>query len=315
MGFMGAVHATAYKSLPGVSVSGYCGTYRKGAGNFEKAGEELDLSDARQFPSWRELVADPSIDVVDICLPSDLHVEVAETALKNGKHVLCEKPLALSEEGCERLLRVASESGRVFMVGQVLRFWPEYVYLQKWARSGEFGRVRSAVFTRRAGVPAWSSWLTDDARSGGAVVDLLVHDIDQILLLMGQPERVTAKSMGGEDSVAASFLYPSRSLEVRLQGGWFAAGSTLQMSFQVRAERGLLEFAADGLWLSDANGKRERIEVAAVDGFADEVAYFVECCKNGARPERCLPEESATAVKVALRVKESRAKEGEQVAC
>ncbi|MGH9610647.1 MAG: Gfo/Idh/MocA family protein, partial [Bryobacteraceae bacterium] len=201
-------------------------------------------------------------------------------------------------------------------IGHVLRFWPEYEALADFVKSARYGRVLSATFTRSCGLPDWSAWLQVEERSGGAVVDLLIHDIDQALALFGIPERVSAKKLGDNDALTATLIYPDGP-EVRVQGGWFPAGTPLSMGFQVRAERAELHFGPDGLSLnasgsiSNPSGERKQPE----EIYRKELAYFLECCETGASPARCPPEESATALKLALLMKESRAKEGERIKC
>lgn len=212
------------------------------------------------------------------------------------------------------MIGAAEKSRRILMIGQVLRFWPEYMRLRDFVKSGEYGAVRSATFVRRCGIPEWSRWLPEERRSGGAVLDLLVHDIDQVLLLFGMPDGVAAKSMGGPDAVMGTFLYPDKT-EVRVQGGWFDAGIPFSMSFQVRAQRGELELRPDGLVLSDASGRRQQVETTGRDAYESQAAYFVECCEKNQAPERCRPEESAQAVEIALALKASRARGGEQIRC
>jgi predicted dehydrogenase len=200
------------------------------------------------------------------------------------------------------------------MIAHVLRFWPEYRKLQEFVKNGDHGSVRSATLIRRCGIPDWSRWLTNEGESGGAILDLLIHDIDQILLLFGVPDRVAAKSMGGPDTVSATFIYPSN-IEVRLQGGWFDPGVPFSMTFQVRADRGLLELTPDGLMLSDLAGNRHKVDAGSEDPYAAELAYYVQCCSDGTPPLRCPPAESAKAVELALLLKQSRQQEGAQLKC
>ena len=319
---MGAVHLSAYSKITGVSVAAVCagrskdftGDLSQVGGNLAREPFAFDFSAVRKYADWRELVADPHIDVVDICLPTDLHAEVTVAALGNGKHVLCEKPMALTIPECERMMAAAAGGDRLLMIGQVLRFWPEYEELQKFVQSGEYGPIRSATFVRRSGLPDWSRWLTDESRSGGAVLDLLLHDIDQAALLFGMPQRVAAKSMGDPDTLMATLIYPGGP-EVRIQGGWFAPGMPFSMSFQVRADRAELEWTPAGLFLSDATGQRRKLAVSSADAYESELAYFLACCHNGEQPRRCMPFESAQAVGLALLLKQSRAKGGEQLQC
>jgi predicted dehydrogenase len=145
-------------------------------------------------------------------------------------------------------------------------------------------------------------------------MDLLIHDIDQALLLCGMPDRVSAKKLGDGDGLMATLIYPGGP-EVRIQGGWFQPGMPLKMTFQAVAERAQMDFSQDGLFLSDSSGQRTKVEPTGPDGYQAEVAYFVECCRTQAEPLRCTPRASADAVKVALRLKQSRSLDGEQIKC
>lgn len=319
---MGVTHLNAYSKIPGVEIAAVCSEDpQKLAGDLTKVGGNLpgqagmhDFSALHKYRDWRTFTQDPEIDIVDICLPTDLHPEVAIAALSAGKHVLCEKPMALTLEDCNRMIAASVEHRRILMIGQVLRFWPEYQYLRSFVNSGQYGRIRSATFVRRCGLPDWSRWLPDDARSGGAVLDLLLHDVDQALDLFGLPQRVAAKGIGGPDTIMATLIYRGGP-EVRVQGGWFAPGTPLSMSFEVRAERAELEWTSEGLMLTDAGGQRNQVKAEGSDGYQAEVRYFVECCRTGAQPVRCPPEASAQAVKIALLMKQSRAADGQQLAC
>jgi predicted dehydrogenase len=319
---MGITHADAFSKLPGVELAAVCSTNERVlagdlssvGGNLDRSPAKLDFTALAKYQDWRELIADVNVDAVDICLPTDLHRTVVTAALEAGKHVLCEKPMALSNADCEAMLDAAGRARRVLMIAQVLRFWPEYRELHRFVKDRDNGRVLQATFTRSCGLPDWSRWLPVEARSGGAVLDLLVHDIDQILLLFGLPHKVAAKSLGGPDTISSTFLYPGGP-EVRLQGGWFDPKTPFSMGFQVRTERAELELSAEGLFLSNAAGKREKIQPQGQDAYETELAYFVDCCRNNRQPELCPPRESAAAVNVALLLKQSRTNGGEQLQC
>jgi predicted dehydrogenase len=322
LGFMGVTHIAGYAKIPGVQVSAVCtenpavlaGDLSKVGGNIEIDFSLVDISAAKKYTRWQDLIADAAVDVVDICLPTDLHLAVATAALAAGKHVFCEKPMALTETDCESMIEAADKAKRTLMIGQVLRFWPEYVALQEFGASKKYGALRSATFVRQVGLPDWSKWLAVEERSGGATMDLLIHDIDQALLLCGMPERVSAKKLGDGDGIMATLIYPGGP-EVRIQGGWFQPGMPLNMTFQAVAERGQMEFLPEGLFLSDTAGQREKLEPSGPDGYQAEVAYFIECCRTQTEPLRCTPRASAQAVQVALRLKQSRSLNGEQIKC
>lgn len=319
---MGATHATALTTQGGGELTAVCasddrrlqGDLSGVGGNLGATFGQLDFSAVKKYRDWRDLVADKELDIVDICLPTEFHAPVALAAFESGKHVFCEKPMALTEDDCRAMIAASRRASRLLMIGQVLRFFPQYKRLKDAVINGEWGAIRSATFTRRCGIPQWSKWLTDEARSGGALIDLMVHDVDQALWLFGLPDRVAAKSIGEPDTVMATLIYPSGP-EVRIQGGWFAPETPFSMAYQARFDRALLDMTLDGVTLSDAEGKSTKLELPGGDPYSEQLRYFLRCCETNEEPALCRPQESANAVKVALLLKESRASGGEQLKC
>jgi predicted dehydrogenase len=197
-------------------------------------------------------------------------------------------------------------------VAQVLRFWPEYVALRRFIQAGGRGAIREAAFFRRCGVPEWSAWLSDETRSGGAILDLLVHDIDQALHLFGIPDSVSAGSLGPVDTLDASFYYRDGT-SVSIQGGWYPGGEPFAMGFRVSTDQGGLELK-DGV-LSSKTNQWSNIGSPPGDAYQAELSYFIDCCCAGSRPVECLPLESARAVKLALLLVESRRQGGTKLPC
>ena len=152
-----------------------------------------------------------------------MHAAVAIEAMRAGKHVLVEKPMALDGRSADQMVAEAQKSGRVLMTAQVLRFFPEYVALRGAVTQGQLGLVRSAVFRRRCAAPAWGRWLKDPEKSGGGVFDLLIHDIDIALHLFGAPESLSATGYedysNGIDVIHAEMFY-SHGGVVLISGGW-----------------------------------------------------------------------------------------------
>lgn len=320
LGFMGGTHVNAFWAMDNVEIAAVAspnqkalqGDLRRTGGNLGRESGLFDFSSVKKFTDWRELLADPTLDAVDICLPTYLHLEATVLALQAGKHVLVEKPIALNAAQCDAILDAANRSTRVFMVAQVLRFWPEYRALRKLLQTTA-GPVREATFLRRCSLPDWSAWLSDESRSGGAVIDLLVHDIDQALDLFGLPDAVEARSLGPIDTLDATLHYRD-GFSVSIQGGWYPAGTAFAMGFRVSGENGGLELK-DGVLAAKTREEWHATPTPPGDGYVAELSYFIECCKNGSPPERCLPVESARAVKLALLLKESRSQGGTKLPC
>lgn len=320
LGFMGATHTRAAGKLYNIRLAAVVepvekkltGDLRDVGGNLGATFGVMDFSQVSKYRRFEEALADPTIDAVDICLPTDLHASMAIAALRAGKHVLVEKPMALSEASTDEMLSEAGESGKILMVGQVLRFLPAYAEAARIIRNGDLGRIQMSWFRRHCARPSWGGWLTDAARSGGGIFDLLIHDVDFSIWLFGEPESVFAASppgTGQDGLIAATFRYAS-SGPVVIEGGWHARGPyPFSMSFTIAGEKGTLEYSSAGrpLTLSRAGADApEVVQLPETDGFEQELHYFADCVASNRQPERCPPHESATAVKVALRMLEAK---------
>jgi predicted dehydrogenase len=331
LGFMGSTHLHALQHVPGIQLAAIvsCDPAKR-AGDLTGVGGNLPkettlgqfhFGGVRKYSRVEEAIEDPDIDAIDICLPSDRHAPVAIAALRAGKHVLVEKPLALDGESADAVVMEAERSGRILMVGHVLRFIPAYQRAAEVLRAGTLGVVRSGFFRRRCGAPTWSRWLTDSARSGGAVLDLLIHDIDFCLHVFGKPPLVNAvgsvEMERGIDWIEARLLYNDFG-PVIVTGGWHHPKSyPFSMEFTVVSDSGTLEYGSDGrpLRLYDASGSVEAVETPDHNPWAAELSYFAECVRDGRQPDLCAPRESARAVKVARLLMRSREREGEDMLC
>jgi predicted dehydrogenase len=239
--------------------------------------------------------------------------------LRAGKHVLVEKPMALTGQQADELIAEAGRSGRILMVAQVLRFWPDYVALRE--ALGSLGTVRTALFRRRCAAPAWSKWITDPGKSGGGVFDLLIHDADMCIHLFGLPEAVSATGheddATGIDFICAQLHYANLP-SVTITGGWHhPKGYPFSMEYTVQADRGTIEYSSAGrpatLYRSD--GTSEALPLSSGGGFEGELRYFVDCCRERRPPKLCPPAESAAAVKLMLAMVEARKHKGDKIPC
>jgi predicted dehydrogenase len=317
-GFMGGVHLAAIKRIEGATVTAVASRTRPAPdapprGNLEHVESSSLSPDINWYSDWRELLLDPNIDAVDICLPTYLHKEVALSALARGKHVLCEKPMAMTAADCDEILEAANRSGRIFMVGHVLRFMYPYSYAASFVSSIDHGSVQDCTMKRRAGYPRWSDWLSKEECSGGAILDLLIHDIDMVLKLFGQPIAVSAVSDGDIDTINGVLHYPG-GLKVQIQGGWYAPDVPFSAGFQIAGDDAALVFEDGKLWLN-RSGEKQPVDVPEHREYLEQIRYFVECCRTHTIPERCLPVESAQAVRLANLLKVSRDKGGMKISC
>ena len=312
---MGSVHARAWgKRLAAVCSSDprkLSGDLSAVRGNLEGAGGTLDFSGVKAYSEIGPVLADPDIDAVDLCLPTDLHETVATQALRAGKHVLVEKPIAPNGAAARRMIAEATRHGRVLMAAQVLRFMPEYTALR--GALPKLGGVRRAEFHRRCSAPGWGGWLLDPARSGGGIFDLLIHDVDMCLHLFGAPSSVAATGLG--ELIRAQLFYRDGMI-ADVSGGWEpAAAYPFRMEYRVSGEGGVIEYSSAGRVPTLYTAEEQALSMECRDGYAAEIGYFSECCEGGRKPDLCPPEESAQAVDLIRLLLEARYRHGEKIPC
>ncbi len=191
-GFMARTHAAVYAEAGDrAQVRVVCA---RSADDARPLAESLG---AEVVTDWDAAIAAAGVDAVDICLPTPLHRPVAERALAAGRHVLLEKPMALTLEDADAIGAAAGASEATLMVGHVLRFLPEVVELRRVLATGELGRPLAATALRLSTPPDWNEWMLDPDRSGGTLVDLMVHDFDLAGALLGPARRVHARASAG----------------------------------------------------------------------------------------------------------------------
>ncbi len=326
LGFMGATHIRALDGIEGVTLAAISssdpkklsGDLSSVGGNLGEGFATLDFSQVAKHTRWEAILEDRSIDAVDICLPTHLHAPATEAALRAGKHVLVEKPMALDFATANGLVTLAKQQGKILMAAQVLRFFPMYRQMADLIRSGALGPVRAATFRRRCAAPPWAAWMQDKSVSGGGVFDLLIHDVDMALHLFGAPSAVSATGREAlashVDTIDAQLYYEGLD-SVTIAGGWHHGLFPFSMEYTIVADGGTIEY-------SSASGKDPQVyrpgqdaepltPPAPVDGYQEEIRYFVECCAKGIEPVYCSPAESALAVKVTRLMSEARRQKGE----
>ena len=324
LGFMGSTHLQAYQRIPNAEITAVASSdERKLAGdlssiegNLDRPGQAMDFGSAARYRTAQQMFADPNVEAVDLCVPSDLHAALAQAALDAGKHVLVEKPMALSGQECDAMVATSHKCNKVLMVAQVIRFWPDYVAARNLIQSGELGAVKAAVFRRKCAAPAWGKWMHDRSRSGGGVFDLLIHDFDFCLYAFGRPTAVQARGIeemeSGIDVVYARLDYESP-VEVFVSGGWHHPQSyPFSMEFSIVCEGGTLDFHSSlrRLTLYRSDGTTEEPTLPETEGFQAELEAFVHACETGKPPEDCRPEESALATRMTLAMRTSRERGG-----
>ena len=309
IGFMGMMHYLGYRQVRGAKVAAIstrdrkklAGDWRGIQGNFGPPGERMDLGDVKGYADWQELIADPTIDLVDVCLPPALHEELTIAALAAGKHVLVEKPLALDSAAGKRMSKAAQRAGKLLMVAHVLPFFPEFTFARQCIASGKYGRMLGGHFTRIISEPSWIPDFFNPRTVGGPVIDLHIHDAHFIRLTCGMPESVFSTGRlrdGMVEFFTSQFLYPDNALAVSATSGVLAQqGRSFRHAFEIYLEGATLSFDScmlDGkavtstpLTLLGAKGKVTRPQPKAADAFAAELSEATRAVATG-RPSELL---------------------------
>lgn len=279
--------------------------------------EQLECfgDDVRKYTSVAEMLEKEQgkLDYVDICVPTYLHSEIAIQAMEAGFHVLSEKPMARTVEQAEAMVEASKRTGKTLMIGHCCRFYSVPDLIRETIASGELGKVRSAEFYREGGSKkpmGWNNWFRDGKLSGGAMLDLHIHDVDVIREFLGVPKAVSAVASSvitkdGYDAMSVNYVYEdgvfahalcdwtiandkfnTRTVRVNFENGYIFGDRT-------KDRMALMKVHEDGTVTDYTNEM-------SFNAHKNEIVYFVDCLENGKFPDRCPPEQSVEAVKIVM---------------
>ncbi len=305
IGFMGMIHYLAYQKIRGAKVRAICeqdtkrlaGDWRSIQGNFGPRGRKMNLKGIARHAELDDLLADPNVEMIDICLPPSWHADIAIAALKAGKHVFCEKPIALSVADAKRMVAAARRAGKQLLIGHVLPFFPEYHFAYKAIATGKYGKFLGGYFKRIISDPTWLSDYYNPAITGGPMLDLHIHDAHFIRLVCGMPTAVqTVGSMRGEvvERFSTQFRFDDPGLVVTAACGVIdQQGRPFTHAYEIYLERAtlLFDYAAIGKGLDAhtpltvlTNGGRVlRPKLGSgdpIDGFVAELTEVVRAVRT-----------------------------------
>jgi predicted dehydrogenase len=261
-----------------------------------------------------EAVRSDEVDAVCICTPTDTHVEIAAAAMRNGKHVLVEKPVSLRASDVDQLADVALKTKRLCMPAHCMRFWPGWPFLRDIIENATYGALRSAAFRRIAATPDWNdAFYLDRSKSGGALFDLHIHDVDFILWCFGEPHHIECE--GSIDHMTTRYAYDLQDMSahgtgmnappITAEGGWLGAGTPFSMHYHVELEHATIDFVHDRepSVILTRGGSSEPVHFPAGSAYELQAAHFVEAVAghaalavtlaDAARVIRCLEREAS----------------------
>ena len=300
VGGISGAHIPAWQSMEDVELVALCDV---------RPEQMTRYPELRQYTDMDDMLAKEQLDILDICLPTYLHADAAVKAMERGIHVLSEKPVSLKTEDVHRLYETAKRNNVRFMVAQVLRFWPEYVYLKEIYDSGRYGKLLSGRMARLGHMPGWSwdNWMKDESRSGLVPFDLHIHDLDFMVYTFGKPKQVSSFRARRPDQDVFTAVYQFDGFYVDSEATWYAAPYPFHATYRFQFEKALIVldgaltvYEVDGktFTVGADGGETGGIELPPTNAYANEIRYFADCVKAGRDAERVKEEELATVVKI-----------------
>lgn len=277
-----------------------------------------DFSIAHTFTDYRDLLARPDIEAVSVCVPNHLHKEVTIAALQAGKHVLCEKPMAMTVQEAKDMLQASQKAGKILMLGFNNRFRSDVQRLKKAIDRGELGEIYYAKtgYIRRRGTPF--GWFTVKEESGGGpVIDLGVHVIDMTRYLMGNPKPVSVMAAtyqkfghytlmdtdawcssdvkegrrSGEEfdveDLATALIRFDNGATIVVEASWASnIGERDSVYASLCGDKAGAQLTPELTVFSEQDGMLtdKKINTVAKNSHAEEVKHFVACVKDGTTP-------------------------------
>ena len=284
--------------------------YAQTSTNLGGSSTDLDLSAYRLYKDAAELFEKEKLDFVITALPTYIHEKIAVMAMEHGINVFSEKPMALNLAQGENMLHTARKNNVKLMIGQCVRYFPEYAMLKELIDSKKYGNVIRADFSRISPVVTWSwqDWMLDEAKSGGAALDMHVHDVDFINWAFGAPRAVTSSATNHKskhETISTVYHYDNNMLVTAI-GDWGMPGCfPFTPGFTVRFEKATVVLTAEGVKLYPEEGQPSIIEVPADNGYVEEIVDFINCIREGKESAINPPEASLLSLKIALAEKVS----------
>jgi predicted dehydrogenase len=305
-GYIGSIHAQALKKSKNLELAAFV---NRGIQKGEKAAKEFGVP---FYTDAEEMIKKENPDILDICLPTSLHERFTLLGAAYKKHVICEKPLALSSSSCRKISKACAAAGVKLMTAQVLRWFPEYRKIKELLP--KLGDLHGVYCNRLAQHPNWTTWHRDPAISGGGLFDLHLHDIDFLYSVFGEVDHVYAvgwKSPTGCWNQVMSTLVFKNGVKAVSEGCCEMIGDyPFSAAFRAVGDNGTLDYklsagfnienlgaAANTLTYFEKNKKPKVVNRKTQDCFQAELEAFAKAVeKNENVP--ISPEESIYCIQI-----------------
>ncbi|RKY86491.1 gfo/Idh/MocA family oxidoreductase [candidate division KSB1 bacterium] len=291
-GFTGEVHADCFSRIKEAKL------YSVFSIDTEKAEFFAKKYNAKLCSSIEELLNNEKISVVDICAPTPFHKTIALNAIKKGKDVICEKPISLTVEDAELMINTAEKNGKKLFIAHVLRFFPEYLKTKEIVDSGRLGSIGTVRMTRAAGIPSgYDNWYIDRNKSGGVLIDLLIHDFDFLRWCFGDVKRIYAKNIGKgrrlKIDYALVLMRFQNGVIAHLEGSWAHKPGSFFTKIEIAGNNGLLTFDSRSSVPVQISINKQEDNVKDViipespvkkSPYLLELEHFIDCLENDREP-------------------------------
>jgi predicted dehydrogenase len=308
---MGRIHAAAWRNI-GAELVGCTSAHPA------QTADLAELYGITVFGSYPELIQ--HVDIVDICTPTHLHKAMVTEAATASKHVVCEKPLALTLQDANAMIEACAAAGVRFFVGMVVRFFPQYRTARELVNLGRIGHLGVLRLKRVAYMPTKpvDNWYIDETRSGGLVIDLMTHDFDYARWIAGDVERVFARgkqeTSGPVRYVQAIIRFKSGALAL-VEGGWAYPPGVFRTAIDISGTEGLIEWTSDQPLpvqtyfpkaLNSAESVGLPIAELTEDPYTSEIRHAFDAIRTGS-PFDVTPLDALEALRIGLAVQDSLA--------
>ncbi|MHB0999094.1 MAG: Gfo/Idh/MocA family protein [Armatimonadota bacterium] len=302
-GGLGGVHGRAFAKMPNAEPVAVMDVNKEAA---ERLASSLGVP---AFTNFDEMLAATSPDAVSVCTPTPIHAEYAVRAADAGKHVVVEKPMARTMDQCRAMVDAAERTGVVMMVAHVLRYFPEFAAAKAQVDAGAIGNPAVVRTTRGGGAPG--GWFANHEISGGAILDLIIHDFDWLRWTFGDAERVYAKGLTGRnignlDYALVTIRFKSGMI-AHVEGNWAYSAKGWTTKFEIAGDGGMLEYSNHNIptvTIAPKDGTVSSESPINEDPYYLELKHFVDCIENGTKPS-ITPEDGLRAVEISLAAIES----------
>lgn len=274
--------------------------------------EQMDkYSGVRKYTDFNDMISNEKLDIIDICLPTYLHVEYSIAAMNLGINVICEKPISLNRDDVKLVYETAKKNNVKFMVAHVIRFWREYEFVKNVFENGKYGKLLSGNMSRLNIIPQWSwdNWMYDEKRSGLVPYDLHIHDLDYIIYAFGKPKDIKSYRNKKPDQDYINVTYDFGEFFINTEASWYASPYPFSASFRFQFENAVISFVNNKLKIYERNGGVKELEqtescetgdinLPKSNAYVEEIFYFIDCIKKDNPVNKINTEELETVISI-----------------